>query len=680
MRSVSFIFHDFTHWPEGMAVAAVVMEGAPDDLGSALKKLRGSQGPVSAAPVVILPAGELGGLLEEEWATGVDVLPPGSPRALERKLRFFVDFFLRASRFCSFYRDEPPKLDLSQSEFLDSLIENLPNMVFVKDAQDLRFVRFNRAGEDLLGIARSELIGRNDFDFFPQQQAEFFVGKDRSVLAGQSIVEIPEEVIQTRAKGERVLRTKKIPLFTAEGKPAYLLGISEDITELKEKERDRLRLIREQAVLEEREAANQRMMFLAEASMILASSFDYRRSLSMLADMMVPFFSDWCAIYLIGEGEREQLVTRKGDLLHEAVAKLTGENTHDKRRERFFGDIAHGKERSLLIPENAAAGVQSFLAVPIQVRGQVLGLFQFATHELGRILRAEDLSMAEELGRRAGIALDNAQLYETAQKAIQTRDEFLSIASHELKTPMTSLKLQVQMTRRMVDPVENKVPSAARLAKVLDISAVQVDRLTALVDDLLDVSRIESGKLTYEFEPVELGFLVREMVDRYFDHLRSAGCQVTVDVSELVWVKGDRFRLEQVVLNLLSNAAKYGRAQPVEVRVYAEGGRARLVMKDHGIGIAPAMIEKVFERFERASSAGNIGGLGLGLYISREIIRAHGGSIRIESELGQGSVFVVDIPEAMRNQASQDLFSQPEKRNSYNYLSSRARQEERPAP
>ena len=120
--------------------------------------------------------------------------------------------------------------------FLDSIVENIPNMIFLKDAKELRFVRFNRAGEDLLGYSRDDLLGKNDYDFFPKEQADFFTEKDREVLRGKEVVDIPEEPIQTRNKGERILHTKKVPILDANGEPEYLLGISEDITERKKAE------------------------------------------------------------------------------------------------------------------------------------------------------------------------------------------------------------------------------------------------------------------------------------------------------------------------------------------------------------------------------------------------------------------------------------------------------------
>jgi PAS domain S-box-containing protein len=180
--------------------------------------------------------------------------------------------------------------------FLDSLIENLPDMVFVKDAESLKFVRFNKASEEILGISQQEMMGKNDYDFFPPDEAKHFIDDDRRVLAGDGVVDIPEEVIQTRHRGARILHTRKIPVFDSDGKPEFLLGISEDITELKKAQEASLRLAREEAALKEQAAIARRLEFLSEASKALGSSLDYRISMEKLASIMVPGVLDWCTI------------------------------------------------------------------------------------------------------------------------------------------------------------------------------------------------------------------------------------------------------------------------------------------------------------------------------------------------------------------------------------------------
>lgn len=550
-------------------------------------------------------------------------------------------------------------------KFLDRLIENLPNMVFVKDAKELRFVRFNKAGEDLLGYSRHDLIGKNDYDFFPKEQADFFTDKDRAVLAGNVIVDIPEESIQTKDKGIRILHTRKIPVFGADGKPEYLLGISEDITERKKAEESLLRATREQAALAERELVNRRASFLANASTLLSSSLDYHESLQALAKLAVPFLGDWCTITMLKDGGKYERVAAyhinpsKEVLMNE----LSSQYPIDSDKTAGITSVINSG-KTLFTPfvpddqiEKAAKdenhlrimrglGCTSCIVAPISSRGKIQGAISFVAGESGREYTQGDVAFVEELGRRVGIAIDNALLFESAQKAISARDEFLSIASHELKTPITALKLQLQIAQRNTKPSENITPTPEKLAKMLDVSSVQVNRLTTLIDDLLDVTRIEAGKLSFQFEMLDVSKLINETVDCYSEHFKEFHCPVTIQVDGPVFISADRFRLEQVVLNLLSNAAKYGAGKPIEVSVGVENGRVRISVRDYGIGIPADKYEKIFERFERAISAQNISGLGLGLYITKKIVQAHQGNITVRSELGKGSLFVVELPDA----------------------------------
>lgn len=233
---------------------------------------------------------------------------------------------------------------------------------------------------------------------------------------------------------------------------------------------------------------------------------------------------------------------------------------------------------------------------------------------------------------------------ERLEQAVRSRDEFLSIASHELKTPVTSLKMQLQMTRRAIQPEVGIAPSPEKLSKTLDLCIRQVDRLTALIEDLLDVSRVESGKMTYSFEPVDLSGLVKEVTERFAEQSLTAQSPIQVTASHKVVITCDPFRIEQVVTNLLTNAIKYGAESLVEVEVTHSPNEAVIKISDQGLGISRDKHAKIFDRFERAISHHNISGLGLGLYISKQIVDAHGGSIELESDLGKGSTFTVFLP------------------------------------
>jgi len=231
------------------------------------------------------------------------------------------------------------------------------------------------------------------------------------------------------------------------------------------------------------------------------------------------------------------------------------------------------------------------------------------------------------------------------REAVRARDEFLSIASHELKTPLTAISLQAQIIRRATQP--NAPPNAIeRVPTLVDQMDRQVRRLARLVDDMLDISRLALGKLALHLETFDLAELAREIVERMAPEITSIGSTLSLDAAEPVIGHWDRFRIDQVLVNLLTNAARYGEGKPIEVAVRATATQARLTVRDHGRGIAFEDQERIFQRFERVASEATPGGLGLGLFIVRQILELHEGSIRVESVLGEGSLFIVELPRA----------------------------------
>ncbi|HEX6766864.1 MAG TPA: ATP-binding protein [Polyangiaceae bacterium] len=227
--------------------------------------------------------------------------------------------------------------------------------------------------------------------------------------------------------------------------------------------------------------------------------------------------------------------------------------------------------------------------------------------------------------------------FEDLKQAIRARDEFLSIASHELRTPLTALKLRLQAllyAKGLDEKLERKLESAAR----------QTQRLERLIDNLLDISRITTGHLELEPEELELAELVHDVVERLRDEAAGMGSQIQFEAASPAAGRWDRLRIEQVVTNLLSNALKYGEGHPISVRVSASDGSAEVSVRDRGMGIAEPDLERIFDRFERAANRRAPGGLGMGLYITRQIVEAHRGSIHVESRTGEGSLFRVELP------------------------------------
>jgi PAS domain S-box-containing protein len=237
---------------------------------------------------------------------------------------------------------------------------------------------------------------------------------------------------------------------------------------------------------------------------------------------------------------------------------------------------------------------------------------------------------------------DQKRAEELLREAVIVRDDFLSVASHELRTPLTALKLEVSNLLRLAR-LDAGSERARIVAKVERIDA-QATRLRALIDELLDVSRLAAGHVDLHVEPIDLAALASEVGARFVDEAARLGSTLVIDAREQAVGHWDRERLEQVVSNLLSNAVKYGDGKPIDVTVRTEGGLARLVVRDRGLGIAPRDHDRIFGRFERASSSGNFGGIGLGLWIVKQIVGVFGGTIQVESALGAGSVFTVELP------------------------------------
>jgi PAS domain S-box-containing protein len=226
-----------------------------------------------------------------------------------------------------------------------------------------------------------------------------------------------------------------------------------------------------------------------------------------------------------------------------------------------------------------------------------------------------------------------AQLYVEARAAVQLRDDFLTVAAHELRTPLTTLRLQAQQLARG----EQASGATSTLLR-------SVDRLCKLVDQLLDVSRIAAGRVELQLERGDLRAVVQEAAEWFGDEAARNGCTIKVEDEGPVVADFDPLRIEQVVANLMVNAIKYGRGKPIDVSVRRDGSLVRMVVRDQGIGVAAEQQARIFDQFTRAVSVREYGGLGLGLFISKQIVDAHGGSIRVASQPGEGATFEVELP------------------------------------
>ncbi|WP_224373015.1 sensor histidine kinase [Hyalangium versicolor] len=318
--------------------------------------------------------------------------------------------------------------------------------------------------------------------------------------------------------------------------------------------------------------------------------------------------------------------------------------SYRERKPFFFSDlISYGAQFPELLASASEAGYEAAAALPLLARGEVLGVLwvRFATP---RPFEEEERALMSTMVAQCAQALERSRLYTRAQKAVAQRDEFLSVAAHELRTPLAAMKLQIQSLQRNLSRPPEAEDNKPQLIAKADAVARQVKRLEALVTDLLDLSRLTAGKLALRLEEVDLHELAREVCERMAEEATRAQSPLTIYAESRVRGHWDRARLDQVLSNLLSNALKYGAGGPIDVTLTADSTWVFLSVRDRGIGIPPEDQARIFERFERAVPGRNYSGFGVGLWICKQIIDALGGRIRVESQQGQGSTFEVTLP------------------------------------
>jgi PAS domain S-box-containing protein len=531
--------------------------------------------------------------------------------------------------------------------FLDAIVENVPLMLFIKESQSLRFVRLNRAAEDLLGWPNQTLIGKNAYDYWPNEQADFFVEKDRETLKSGNILDIPEEPIQTRYRGVRMLHTKKVPILDSTGKPIYLLGISDDITERKRIEKEQ--------------------RFLADVNLALSSSLEYEQTLVTLARLVVLNIADWCAIDVMDEhGQLSRLKVASADPDQAALCAVLEQMPPDRDLPDIMRSVIESK-RPIVVEQVTlqyieslargpghlqalvATGLRSFVAVPLMMREQALGALFLGSSTLSHVFGQNDLRLAEALAERAAIAIENAHLFRQAQIAIKTREEVLAIVSHDLKNPLANITLSVEAFRRSDRIDANQV---LEFANKIQRSARAMETLIA---DLLDFARIQSGTFSVVVTPQKLNHVVMPAINQLRGLAEAKRQTLDFDLpATLPYIAADTDRLGRVVANLLTNAIKFT-PQEGTIRVSARRQDRNVLVSvaDTGPGIPPEHLQNIFDRYWQVPGT-MYKGTGLGLSIARGIVEAHGGTIWAESQLAKGSCFFFTLPMADRDTTSTD--------------------------
>jgi PAS domain S-box-containing protein len=524
------------------------------------------------------------------------------------------------------------------------------------------FKQLNPSWERTLGFSHDELTARPFLDFVHPDDREATADQLASLRAGAPITYF-ENRFASKAGGYRWLGWTAAP-FAAEG---LVYIFARDHTERRKAEEERVKLIREQTARAAAEASERRAAFLAEAGVALTSSLDFGETLSKLVNLAVPVLADWCLIDVLDEhGHARRLAvahagpedaTRVEEM--KRFAPATDGQTPAARtlrpgepallmadtRERLEEVAEDESHRALL----ERLGLRSMMVVPIVSRERTLGVMSLLSTVSARAFGRDDLDLAEELGRRAALAVDNARLYRASQdarsaaeKANRAKDEFLATLSHELRTPLTPiLGWTVMLRSGTLDPTS--------IHRGLEVIERNVRAQTQLIGDLLDVSRILTGKLRLEVSPIAVVPAVEAGVEAVRPSAEAKEITLAVELpAELPTIMGDPDRLQQVVWNLVSNAVKFTpQGGRIDVRLRKGGSCLSLTVADNGKGIEPEFLPHVFERFRQADSTStrSHGGLGLGLAIVRHLVELHGGSVQAESAgLGHGSTFTVRLP------------------------------------
>ncbi|MEW5849291.1 MAG: ATP-binding protein [Myxococcota bacterium] len=545
-------------------------------------------------------------------------------------------------------------------------VSSLPDAVFAHAGcflvvldRDGRILRMNRSAERTCGHNASEVVGTPVWRYLepPQEAARcrHLLERARSLGGNTSqagpwqrtgdehiwVTSPHESRWRTRDGGLRTLLWSKTAILDDDGEVVAVLGGGLDVTDQRAAEQRALEEERRARAAAEENVRSAAL--LLEASAILSHSLDLSTVLQGLVRLCAGRVADCCAVFLAEEDEPTPGLTSISPNAEEsALARELMRWSRETEGQQALRKVMHAGTLATLRVGRKLNHDATLWMVPLVAHGHPVGVLVWARAGKDLTLRPTDEALFKDMAINTALATENARLYRKAQLATRLREEFMAIASHELRTPLTPIRLQVQLIRTLLRrPGAKDLP---QLLELLDGADRQVVRLEKLVGALLDVSRISSGNLELIREPTDLGEVVRDVVARMAGAARAAGCRMEVVAPAPVVGNWDHLRVDQVVANLLDNALKYGAGRPVRVEVREEGPNAILSVHDEGIGVPSRDQARIFERFERAVPPSSYGGLGLGLYITRNIVEAHGGAIEVVSGQGQGATFTVTLP------------------------------------
>lgn len=532
----------------------------------------------------------------------VDFLPkPIDSHILRAKVGIFADLFRKTREI------ERKGLELREAERRRrEIAEGLYDVTFEQapigighTSLEGRWLRVNKRFSEIVGTPRESLLHHSSLDLLHPEDRPRLAAAINAVASGANAERHKGEYRFVRSDGLVVWAQMTISLLRDPEGKAVNLVIMEDITALK----------RLEASLR---AAEVRFARLRESG-LLGISFESEGTIVEAND----------AFLRLVDYSREDLEAGKIKLRDLTPAEYSEADAR-ARNELHTRGVAQTYEKELVRKDGRRVAV-------------LVGAVASDGVEAGSIGFALDITGRKE------VEVERARALRDLREGIRVRDDFLSIAAHELRGPLTPILLQVTSLLDIVAQ-RKETPDPAWLERQLEPVSRSVRNLEGLINTLLDVSRITVGQLQLELDEVELVSVVRETVERMRPELEAAGCSLTLHAGSPILGRWDRTRLEQALRHLLSNAMKYGAGNRIEIDVEGDPARARFSVRDYGMGIPPEQQTHLFERFERLVPVRHYGGFGLGLWLVRQIVEAHGGLVKVWSKIGEGARFTVDLP------------------------------------
>jgi PAS domain S-box-containing protein len=519
-----------------------------------------------------------------------------------------------------------------------SILRNSLDCIIIMDAKGI-IKEFNPCAEEIFGYKRDEIIGK--------EMAEFLIPKNLRELHRRGLAHYVQtgkgpvlnkriEVVALHRDGHEFPVELTITPIDHDGPPMFS-GSLRDITKQKKNEQQRNLQFNVMTALANatslRDAAKKLIQIIAE-------------DLDWELGVLWTFNETGTALKAFEVWHREGI--HAPEFIRATLATQMDKGNGlpgriwESGQPAAISDVTDDKN----FPRCAIAtreGLRGAIGFPIMSRSDIIGVIEFFSKNV-RSIDQEMMTALAVSGGQIGQFMNRLMAEDLLREALDLRDEFLSVASHELKTPLSALNLQLQILQRNIQPKAKTAPTFEMVDNSMSSSLRQVKSLIYLVEELMDVSRIHSGKFSLNLEDVDLGSIVKEIVERLRYQLQIAKCPVKLELDSSITGLWDATRLEQIIVNLISNAIKYAPGSPIHISAHQDGEKAVLIVEDKGPGIPAEAQATIFQRFQRVQRIKNVSGLGLGLFVVKCIVEAHQGTVRLESAAGKGCKFTIEIP------------------------------------